>query len=117
MDLTWRDAVATLALVTMLTIYGAFLSANSKWLLASPWATAAVLLIVGLAGLVVSVRGEVHGRSKELFAAAMRITASVFGIIALLAGLAAMLADSAYALKILVMASIVVWSSTTLSHI
>ena len=117
MDLTWRDAVATLAFMTMLVVYGAYLSAGSKWLLSSTWATAAVLLIVGLGGLVVSVRGEVHGRSKELFAAAMRITAAVFGVVALLAGLAAVLVDSAYALKILVMASIVVWSSTTLSHI
>src|SRR5215469_10893513 len=68
-------------------------------------------------GLVVSVRGHVHGRSKELFAAAMRITASVFGIIALLAGVAALLVDSAYALKILVMSSIVTWLGTTVSHI
>jgi hypothetical protein len=117
MDLTWRDAVATLALIVMLAIYGAYLSAGSKWLLSSSWATAAVLLVVGLAGLVISVRGEVHGRSRGFFAAAMRITAAVFGVIALLAGLAALLIDSAYALKILVMASIVVWSSTTLSHV
>jgi len=117
MDLTWRDAVATLALVAMLLIYTAYLTAGSKWLLASPWATSAALLVLGLGGLVVSVRGDVHGKSKEFFAAAMRVTASVFGIIALLAGLAAMLVDSAYALKILVMTSIVTWCATTLSHI
>jgi len=117
MDLTWRDAVATAALVAMLLIYSAYLTAGSKWLLASPWSTAAALLLVGLGGLVVSVRGHVHGRSKELFAVAMRITASVFGIIALLAGVAALLVDSAYALKILVMSSIVTWLGTTVSHI
>lgn len=117
MDLTWRDAVATLALIVMLVLYVAYLSAGNKWLLSSTWATAATLLVVGLGGLVISVRGEVHGRSKEFFAAAMRITTAVFGVIALLAGLAAVLADSAYALKIMVMASIVAWSSTTLSHI
>ncbi len=117
MDLTWRDAVATLALIAMLLIYAAYLSAGSKWLLSSAWATAAAMLILGVGGLLVSVRGDVHGRSKELFATIMRASAAVFGVIALIAGLAAVLFSSAYALKVLLMTSIIVWATTTLSHI
>jgi hypothetical protein len=41
----------------------------------------------------------------------------VFGVIALIAGLAALLLDSAYALKILITASVLTWAAGTGSHV
>lgn len=115
MDLTWRDAVSTLALVIILVIYATYL-AGGFWLISSTWAAAAVVLIIGLAGRVVSA-GDKAVRSAELFHRVLRVAAAVFGVIALLAGLTALFLSSAYALKIFIMSSIVVWVSTLLSHI
>jgi hypothetical protein len=115
-DLTWRDAVSTLAMVVMLIIYAVYLS-GGVWLISSAWATAAVLLIVGLGGRVVSVRKTTHPPSAELLHRLLAIAAAVFGIIALLAGLSAVVVGSAYALKIFIMASIVVWAVVVFSHV
>ena len=116
MDLTWRDAVATLAMVVMLIIYAVYL-AGGVWLMSSTWATAAVMLIVGLGGRVVSIRKTAQPTSAELLHRLLAIAAAVFGIIALLAGLSAVVAGSAYALKIFIMASIVVWAVVVVSHV
>lgn len=115
MDLTWRDAVSTFALVIMLVVYVAYLT-GSFWLISSTWAAAAVLLLVGLGGRVVSVGGKAIP-SAERFHQVLRITATVFGIIALLAGISALVLSSAFALKILIMTSIIVWLATVVSHI
>lgn len=115
MDLTWRDAVSTLALVIMLLIYASYL-AGGFWLISSTWAAAAVLLIVGLGGRVISVGGKAIP-SAELFHRLLRVAAAVFGVIALLTGLSAVMISSAYSLKIFIMSSIVVWAATLLSHV
>lgn len=115
MDLTWRDAVSTLALVIMLVVYAAYLT-GGFWLISSTWAAAAVLLVVGLGGRVIGVGGRAVP-SAELFHRVLRIAAATFGVIALLAGLSALFLSSAYALKIFIMSSIVVWVTTVLSHI
>lgn len=116
MDLTWRDAVSTLAMVVMLIIYGVYLS-GGFWIMSSTWATAAVLLIVGLGGRMVSVHKTMDPPSEELLRRLLAIAAAVFGIIALLAGLSAVVVGSAYALKIFIMASIVVWAVVVISHV
>lgn len=114
MDLTWRDAVSTLAMVVMLIIYAAH---SSLWLISSTWATAAVLLIVGLGGRMVSVRKTTHPPSEALLHRLLALAAAVFGIIALLAGLSAVVVGSAFALEIFIMASIVVWAVVVVSHV
>jgi hypothetical protein len=116
MDLTWRDAISTLVLVAMLVIYAEYLG-GGLWLISSTWATSAVVLILGLGGRVISIRGDARVRYRERFHAILSVVATAFTVIALTFGLAALLADSAYALKILIMASIVVWAASLLSHV
>jgi hypothetical protein len=115
MDLTWRDAVSSLAMAIMVIIYGVYV-AGGFWLISSTWATAAVLLIIGLAGRVISVGGNATP-STELFHRALRVTAAAFVVVALFAGLTALILGSAYALGIFIMSSIVVQGATVLSHI
>lgn len=115
MDLTWRDAVSSLAMAIMLIIYGGYV-AGGFWLISSTWATAAVLLIVGLGGRAITAGGKAVP-SAELFHRALRVAAAVFGVIALFAGLAALILSSAYSLGIFIMSSIVVWAASVLSHI
>jgi MFS family permease len=117
MDLTWRDAISTLALCVIVVLYSTYLESPGGWLLSSTWATAAAILIIGLGGLVVGVRGDKHGRSQELFGVITRRASSVFAVIGLIVGLGALVADSAYALKLLVMSSLVAWASLLLSHV
>ena len=114
MELTWRDAVSTLAMAAMLIIYAVYL-AGGIWLISSTWAAAAVLLIVGLAGRVISAGGK--PQSAALPHRLLSLASAVFGIIALLAGFSALLASSAYALKIFVMSSIVTYLAGVVSHI
>lgn len=115
MDLTWRDAVSTLAMAIMLIIYAAH-GASGFWLISSTWAAAAVLLMVGLGGRVISAGGKAVP-SSELFHRLLRVAAALFGVIALLAGLSALILSSAYALRIFIMSSIIVWAATVLSHV
>jgi hypothetical protein len=115
MDLTWRDAVSSLAMAIMVVIYGAYLT-GGFWLISSAWATAAVLLIVGLTGRVISARGKATP-SADLFHRALGVAEGVFAVIALFAGLTALILSSAYALEIFIMSSIVVQAATVLSHI
>jgi len=116
MDLTWRDAISTLILVVILVVYFEYLQ-GGVWLISSAWATTAVVLILGLGGRVISVRGDARVREQEMLRTVCRIAATVFGVIALIAGLAALLLDSAYALKILITASVLTWAAGTGSHV
>ena len=115
MDLTWRDLVSTVALGLMLIGYTVYLTGGVS-LISSTWATAAVLLIVGIGGRVIGTGGG-KAPSQELFPRVLRVVGGVIGVVALLAGLSAVLVGSAYALKIFVMSSIVVWAATVLSHV
>ena len=114
MELTWRDAVSTLAMAVMLIIYAAYLG-GGFWLITSAWATAAVLLIVGLAGRVISAGGK--AQSGGLLLRMLGLASAVFGIIALLAGLTALLLSSSYALLIMIMSSILAWIAGVVRHI
>lgn len=117
MDLTWRDALSTAFLVAIIVVYAGYLAAADMILIGSTWATSAVILLLGLAGRVLGARGEINVSSPGLFRVALRLTMGVFGTIALLAGLIAVIAGSAFALKILVMTSIVTWAAMVLSHV
>ncbi len=115
MDLTWRDVISTLALVAILVIYAAYLGA-SLGLFSSAWATASMILLIGLGGRVISVRGDA-GRPRQRYQLVLQVVATVIGVVALLAGVSALILDSAYALKLLVMSSIVVWAVSVVSHV
>jgi hypothetical protein len=115
MELTWRDAVSTLALIVMVVIYATYVT-GGFWLISSTWAAAAVLLIVGLGGRMISVGGNAVP-STEFFKRVFRVAAAVFGVVALLAALAALVLGSAYSLKIFIMSSIVVWLGSLMSHV
>jgi hypothetical protein len=117
MDLTWRDAISTLAVGAIFLLYMTFMQGGALPLLSSAWANAAAILVIGLGGMVISVRGDSHTRSKELFQVILRRAASVLGVIALIAGLAALVADSSRALTILVAFSIMVWGASVVSHV
>lgn len=114
MDLTWRDAVSTLAMAVMLIIYGAYLT-GGFWLITSTWANAAVLLLVGLGGRVISAGGK--AADADLFHGLVRVAIAVFGIIALVAGLTALVLSSGYALRIFIMSSIVTWGGSVFNHV
>jgi hypothetical protein len=113
-ELTWRDAVSTLAMAVMLIIYAVFL-AGGFWLISSAWATAALLLIVGLAGRVISAGGKAP--PAGLLHRMLKFASASFGVIALLAGLIALFLSSSYALRIFIMSSIVAWLTDVVSHI
>jgi hypothetical protein len=117
MDLTWRDLFSTLALGLILIVYMSYSQGARLWLISSAWSAAAVILLIGLGGRAISVRGGIHGKSRELFPIVLRAAASALGVIALGAGLIALFGDSAYALKIEVMTSIAVWGALSLSHV
>ncbi len=116
MNLTWRDAISSLALCAILVIYAVYL-AGGLWLFSSTWAAAAAILIVGLGGRAISVRGDALVSTHERLHQVLRIGAAAITVIALLAGLTALIAGSAYALKILVMTSIIVWVTGLVGHI
>lgn len=115
MNLTWRDAVSSLAMTIMLVVYVAYLS-HAFWLISSTWAAAGVLLIVGIGGRAISHDGSA-AQPTELLHRVARVAAAVFAVIALLAGLSAVLLDSGYSLKIFIMSSIVAWLASVLRHI
>jgi hypothetical protein len=116
MAITWRDAVSAVALGLIIIVYMSHLS-DGSWLLSSTWATAAVILLLGIGGRAIGVHGDAHRRPKEWFPALLRRIASALGVVALAAGLIALLGDSAFALRILVLTSIVVWGAISLGHV
>ena len=116
MGLTWRDAVSTLALVIILVVYAAYNFGTSLLLISSAWATTAVVLVLGF-GCAVTATADLYARPQPPSAGIVRRIATTIGIIALIAGLAGLVTGSAYPLKILVMATIVLWAPATVWHV
>lgn len=115
MGLTWRDAVSSLALILVILAYAAYLQGAHVLLLSSAWATTAVILLLGM-GCAVSATSDLFTRPQPRPGQIFRWVATVMGMIALIAGGIGLLIASAYALKILVMATIVVWGTATIWH-
>ena len=116
MGLTWRDAVSTLAAALIVVAYAAYVGGASLWLISSTWATTAVIVILGLICAVFAI-GDSRSRPRTRWAQILSVITIVLGVIALLAGLAGMVINSAYSLKILVMAMLVLWTIGTTMHV
>ncbi len=117
MKLTWKDAVATLAVGGIVAIYVAFLTGTSAWLISSARGTTAAVLVLGLAG------GCALGRLAEAYTGAKSSTALAFtkmetdlGMVALAAAIAGLITGGTIALAILVIATIALWVVTTVGH-
>jgi hypothetical protein len=116
LGLTWKDAVSTLAMALIIVAYSAYVGGASLWLISSTWATTAVILVLGLICAVCAI-GDSYIRPRPRSAQILSGIAIALGVIALFAGLAGMVIDSAYALKILVMTMLVLWSIGTSMHV
>ncbi|MGI9004836.1 MAG: hypothetical protein ACR2FU_01295 [Streptosporangiaceae bacterium] len=114
MDLTWRDAVSTLAIVVITIAYAAYLAGTSLLLISSAWATTAVILVLGF-GCAVNATGDLYARPHS--AEVLRRITTVISMIALIAGLIGLISSGAYALKILVMATITLLGTATTWHV
>ncbi len=117
MKLTWKDAVATLAVGGIVAVYVAFLSGTSAWLISSARGATTAVLVLGLAG------GCALGRLAESYAGAKSPTALGFakmatdlGMVALAAAIAGLITGGTIALAILVMATIALWIVATIRH-
>jgi hypothetical protein len=115
MALTWRDAVSTLAIAMIMVAYAAFLQGMSLPLISTAWATSAVVMVLGI-GCAVSATGDLYTRPQPRSGEVLRRITAGIGVFALIAGLAGLITGSAYALKILVMAMMVLWGTATVWH-
>jgi len=108
--------VSTLALVAILIAYAAYLQGTGLLLISSAWATTAVVLVLGI-GCAVAAAGDLYARPQPRPAVVIRRIAAVIGVIAIIAGVIGLITGSAYALKILVMATILLWGTCTVWHV
>jgi hypothetical protein len=114
LGLTWRDAVSTGALCLVVIAY--FMSLQgAPALISSVWATTAVVLILGC-GCAVSAAGDLYTRPHSGLVRLLRGVITAFGTIAMFAGLVGLVFGSAFALRILVMATIILWVLGTTRH-
>lgn len=116
MGLTWRDAVSTLAIAVIVTVYAAYLEGTGILLISSAWATTAVILPLGI-GCAVIATGDLYTTAQPRSAEVVRRITAVIGMIALAAGLIGLVTGSAFALEILVMVTIVLWATATSWHV
>jgi len=115
LGLTWRDAASTGALCLVVIAYFMSLQGVAPSLTSSVWATTAVVLILGC-GCVVGAAGDLYTRPQSRLIRLFRGVITVFGGIGLFAGLGGLLFGSAFALRILVMATIIMWVMGTSWH-
>jgi hypothetical protein len=115
MALTWRDAVSTLAIATIMVAYAAYLQGMGLPLVSTAWATSAVVMVLGI-GCAVSATGDLYTRPQPRSGEILRRITAGIGMFALITGLTALITGSAYALKILVMATLALWGTATVWH-
>jgi hypothetical protein len=114
MRLTWKDAVSTVFMAAIVIIYAAFLNSTTAWLISSARGTAAVVLVLGMAGgCGMSAAPEQH---QDNGARAYTSFASVLGAAALVAGVIALITASTVALATLVVATLALWLAATARH-
>ena len=116
MGLTWRDMASSVALVGVIVVYAGFASGSSLPLVATAWAASATALFLG-AGCAVAAASDLHTRPQPRSGVILRKVTTVLGTIALAAGVIGVIGNSFYALKILVMATLLVWLTGTCWHI
>jgi hypothetical protein len=115
MALTWRDAVSTLAIATIMVAYAAYLQGMGLPLVSTAWATSAVVMVLGI-GCAVSATGDLYTRPQPRSGEILRRITAGIGMFALITGLTALITGSAYALKILVMTTLALWGTATVWH-
>ncbi len=115
MGLSWRDAVSTLGIVLIMITYTAYLGGVSLLLVSTTWATTAIVLLLGIS-CAVSATGNLYTRPQPRSGEVIRKITAGIGIFAIITGLIGLISDSAYALKILIMATIVFWGTVTSWH-
>jgi hypothetical protein len=116
MGLTWRDAVASLAILAIVLTYIAYLSGTSLLLISNAWATSAVVLVLGV-GSAVFAAGDLYTRPQPRTGEVFRRLVTVLGTIAVIAGLLGLITGSAHALEILVLATITMLAAATFWHV
>jgi hypothetical protein len=88
MRLTWKDAVATLAVGGIVAVYVAFLTGTSGWLISSARGTIAAVLVLGFAGgCALGGPAEAYTGAKSGTALAFTQMAADLGMVALAAAL------------------------------
>jgi hypothetical protein len=118
MRLTWKDAVATLAVGGIVAVYVAFLTGTSAWLISSARGTTTAVLVLGLAGgCALGGLAEAYTAAKSRTALAFTQMATDLGMVALAAAIVGLITGGAAALAVLVAATIALWVVTTARHV
>lgn len=116
MGLTWRDLASTVALSMILLAYAAFLARLSLPLISTAWAAnATVLALSAVCALLAA--SDLHTTPQPRWGVIARKITTVTGAVALAAGLVGMIGDSGHALKIVVVAMIMLWATATCWHV
>jgi hypothetical protein len=117
MRLTWKDAVATVAVGAIVAIYVAFLTGTSAWLISTARGTTTAVLVLGLAaGCALGGLAEAYRGAKSPAALAFTQMAADLGMIALAAAIAGLITGGTAALAVLVAATIALWLVATVRH-
>ncbi|MFC5821739.1 hypothetical protein [Nonomuraea harbinensis] len=116
MRLTWKDAVATVAMGVITAVYVVFLQQADVFVLSSVRGATIVILLVGGAGGCAMSRGDLYEgprtTAKQIFA----LVATALGVTALAAAAIALIGDSATALGAFFFATAALWLVATLRH-
>lgn len=117
MKLTWKDAVATVAMAAIVAVYVAFLREAGWPLIASARGTTAAIMIFGaVGGCAMGTAGDLYGRVQTTAARTFVVVASTLGVGALVAGVTALVTASELALAVLFAATAALWLMATLRH-
>jgi hypothetical protein len=117
MRLTWKDAVATVAVGAIVTVYVAFLTGTSAWLISTARGTTTAVLVLGLAGgCALGGLAEAYRGAKTPAALAFTQMATDLGMIALAAAIAGLITGGTAALAVLVAATLALWLTATTRH-
>jgi hypothetical protein len=117
MRLTWKDAVATVAVGAIVAVYVAFLTGTGTWLISTARGTTTAVLVLGLAGgCAWGGLAEAYRGAKSPAALAFTQMATDLGMIALAAAIAGLITDGTAALTVLVAATIALWLVATTRH-
>lgn len=115
MKLTWKDAAATLIMAAAVAVYLAFLAGTRLPVISGVRGTAAVLLVLGVAGCSLGQRAVgfwgIRRRTK-VYTAMM----TALGLVTLAAALGALIAAAAPLLEIEFFALFALWLLATLRH-
>jgi hypothetical protein len=116
MGLTWRDLVSSLAVLAIILAWWSYESRVGLPLVSSAGATSVVVLVLGIC-CALAAASDLHTTPLSGAGLIFRRVTTVCGTIALVAGLAGALLGSAYALELLVVFTIVLWTTATVWHV